>query len=478
MKIDYLKIDDNEFTFNGKNILIFSTENSKGKTSLIRCLLYSMGYNIPSTKGMNMGKLNLETKINVGNQDIIINRNNNNLVVNKKEVFNMQEYGAREEVLNRIYGVDNPYILDNILGLHYFDQEKGWTLLNRGSVIGSIKFKIENLIAGLSDIDISDLNEETESLKRERDIYSNVASLIELRSDYNNENYESEETVTKLSDKLHGLSLEIKMLKKSIKEYKEIRDVNDKLINLIESAGISVQLNDGTVVDVTHDNIVNINPNQNLINILIEKKTRQLHSKQKEKRLLSKKLDEKMTLVSVESQMDKIKGLVDNISISASQIENLKADYKTKISVNNKKIRKTLYTSDVTTIIFNRIKNYSMILGIEGSLEGDSDFIFTSNLKQYSGAKLHLLVFAFRMALLKEVQEKCNVTLPIILDSPMTGELDHENMSNIFDLLSQEFKDNQVIICSIYKLNEYENSCIDNVITLNGMLLDCDYTLS
>ena len=36
-----------EFT-NGVN-LIFSKENSKGKTTLLRFMLYSLGYNIPNT---------------------------------------------------------------------------------------------------------------------------------------------------------------------------------------------------------------------------------------------------------------------------------------------------------------------------------------------------------------------------------------------------------------------------------------------
>ena len=39
----------------------------------------------------------------------------------------------------------------------YVDQDKGWTLLNRGTVIGKIKFSIEELLAGLNGIDIDDL---------------------------------------------------------------------------------------------------------------------------------------------------------------------------------------------------------------------------------------------------------------------------------------------------------------------------------
>ena len=33
-------------------------------------------------------------------------------------------------------------VLNNIIGIMYVDQEKGWSLLNRGTVIGRIKFNM------------------------------------------------------------------------------------------------------------------------------------------------------------------------------------------------------------------------------------------------------------------------------------------------------------------------------------------------
>ena len=48
-------------------------------------------------------------------------------------------------------------MLSNILGAFYFDQEKGWTLLNRGVVIGSIHFNIDELVRGIGEKDCSKL---------------------------------------------------------------------------------------------------------------------------------------------------------------------------------------------------------------------------------------------------------------------------------------------------------------------------------
>ena len=48
-------------------------------------------------------------------------------------------------------------MLNNLLGTFYVDQEKGWTILNRGVVIGSNHFNIEELIRGLSNRDCDKL---------------------------------------------------------------------------------------------------------------------------------------------------------------------------------------------------------------------------------------------------------------------------------------------------------------------------------
>lgn len=61
--------------------------------------------------------------------------------------------------------------MNNILGLHYFDQEKGWTLLNRGKVIGNIHFSVEPLIEGLTSINVSERLQKIAELKEENKTY-------------------------------------------------------------------------------------------------------------------------------------------------------------------------------------------------------------------------------------------------------------------------------------------------------------------
>ena len=42
--------------FSAQENLIYSQKNTKGKTTLMRWLLFALGYNIPNTKGINFSK--------------------------------------------------------------------------------------------------------------------------------------------------------------------------------------------------------------------------------------------------------------------------------------------------------------------------------------------------------------------------------------------------------------------------------------
>ncbi len=56
MKIEKVNIqrgeEQREFVFDENINLIYSKENSKGKTTLLRAILYGFGYNIPATDGI------------------------------------------------------------------------------------------------------------------------------------------------------------------------------------------------------------------------------------------------------------------------------------------------------------------------------------------------------------------------------------------------------------------------------------------
>ena len=146
---------ERKIVFNESNNLICSKKNSRGKTTLLRLMLYGLGYNIPNTKNIKFNKCNilLEVESEISGTIFLKRDDINSIEVMIQPSTEKRTYVLPEqfyELQKLLWGTSNPDILNNLLGAYYIDQEKGWTLLNRGVVIGSIHFNIEELIAILS----------------------------------------------------------------------------------------------------------------------------------------------------------------------------------------------------------------------------------------------------------------------------------------------------------------------------------------
>ena len=160
MKINYLRVKDSnelEYMYQFKDkTMIYSEENSKGKTTLIRFILYSLGYQIPATEGIgDFDKMEFELNVTNKFKEITLFRKASNLqIIYEKKIYNYILPEQENELHSIIFGIDNVTVLNNLLAVYYIDQEKGWTLLNRGKIIGNIRFNIEEFIAGISKISI------------------------------------------------------------------------------------------------------------------------------------------------------------------------------------------------------------------------------------------------------------------------------------------------------------------------------------
>lgn len=129
--------------------LIHSEKNSCGKTTLLRFMLYALGYNIPNTRKIKFDRCEVELVIECETVGEILLLRHSDIAIeatvkDQKRTFVLPE--QQNDLHTIIFGTENVDILGNLLGAFYVDQEKGWTLLNRGVVIGSIHFKIEELI--------------------------------------------------------------------------------------------------------------------------------------------------------------------------------------------------------------------------------------------------------------------------------------------------------------------------------------------
>jgi len=161
-------------------------------------------------------------------------------------------------------------------------------------------------------------------------------------------------------------------------------------------------------------------------------------------------LNQQLQLIDSDDQIERFSQQISKIKISSKSLDSKLKQNNTEIKRLNKIIERNLKHTHQVQDVYTTLKRFASILGVDDCLASGSNFIFTSNLKIYSGAKLHLLVFGFRLALLKIVQEQFGEKYPIIIDSPKSGELDTKNVNKMFKLLDKEFPKNQVIVASIY----------------------------
>ena len=148
IKSVYLKegLFERKIEFSPTVTFIHSKNNSCGKTTLLRVMLYGLGYNVPNTKRIKFQNCEVIITVECEKLGIVsLCRNDASSIVlkngNSENTYVLPE--QQQELHSKLFGTDNRDILSNLLGAFYVDQEKGWTLLNRGKVIGSIGFNID-----------------------------------------------------------------------------------------------------------------------------------------------------------------------------------------------------------------------------------------------------------------------------------------------------------------------------------------------
>lgn len=470
-------LSERTFDFSEGVNLVFSKENSKGKTTLLRFLLYSLGYNIPSTRKIRFDHCEVTSLIfcdSVG--DITLSRFNNTfieaMVDGKKKTYILPD--QLHELHGIIFGTGNQNILDNILGAIYADQEKGWTLLNRGTAIGSIRFNIEELIRGLSGCDCSDLIHSERQLERELSKYRQLFSVAKYRESIVAESgslvadtyaVESDAAISQLLIQQSALQNELKRIDKTLTDNKRIR-------HYVAEMKLMIQLPDGTTVPVTAENIVGLS---DAIDYLIAKRKivssdlrivmHQLSRVQKTQNIE----EEQLAFFKSESLIEIFDKKISAMPINAIAIEKeIKRLEKALKSIRKEISVKTRSDTGVTKSLYENMVKYATELGVGNSESIASSYLFTSNLKELSGAVLHKTVFAFRLAYIIEIEKYLGIKLPIILDSPSGKEVDQVNIQLMVNILKRDFSDNQIIIASIF---QYDFETV-NVIEINNRLLE------
>lgn len=465
------------FNFSNGNNLIHSNDNSRGKTTLLRLILYCMGYNIPSTKKMKFEKCSVSAEIiSDGGQDILLSRNSLDYLTmcvdNTKTTICLPD--QHNIVLQKIYSTDNTIILSNLLGSFYLDQEKGWTLLNRGIVIGSIRFSIEELIQGLSNRDCSSLKEQERRVSLELEKYKHISNVVKYRDTLNKDsgslisNSLNEEIDTMVEQK----RIEIGILKKELSRIDRVLSNNKQIRSYIDEMRLVVNLPSGEKFVLTSERLIGLNDSVELLVAKRKIKTMEYNNLCLELDNLIRNQNEAQEcyLFSTESISDAFDEMIQKFPYGYVKIERIKNKLNEQVRDIRKQISEQLrFNNDVVTSLYTTISNYAEELGIADYISQHPNYIFTSDLKSLSGAVLHKTVFAFRLACIIEIRNRLNICLPIILDSPTGKEVDHSNIELMIQILNRDFKNHQIIIASIFN---YQNLHEVNQIELINMLVE------
>lgn len=480
MKINFIQInyEGNEkiFTFAEKN-LIHSEKNSVGKSTLLRLLFYAMGYQVPGTKRFHFNQC--ETKIEIARKGdlLLITRKKNivNILINNsiEKSFIIPEEEA--QLLSLIWANDNIDIINNILGAIYFDQEKGWTLLNRGKVIGNIPFNIEELLRGLASKDAGELLVKKQGIKTEINKYQHLQSVIQYKNQITEKNTQLlyPNHVIALNSELDQLRIETNLLNNKIKSINQSLKDNNNFLRYIENMKISVV--DPTTdirIPVNMKTIEHFDENQKYLDVMLN--IEKINLAKIEHRILeiNNELEKYNMLFNVQSEIERFNDeiLKFNFDFDYTKVEKIINELKKKEKKLNKSIKElTFNNNSYVSKMQKNISAYAERLKLDDIFGSKGPNLLTNDLKSYSGAILHKLVFSYKMAYIKELESILEMSLPIILDSPSGRELDKDNLKETFKILDDDFKSNQVITASIFTNFDYT---FDNTISIKKTLLE------
>lgn len=481
MLIEFLKVftEENEIFYKfGRNTMIYSIHNSKGKTTLIRFILYALGYQIPATEGIgDFDNMKFEILIKNNEQNFSINREKDIVKVKiNKESLEFKVPEQENELHCLIFGIENDTILNNLLAVFYIDQEKGWTLLNRGKIIGNIRFNIEEFIAGISNINIQNLISEKKVLNREIKKYRYIKNTIDINNEFNEDDDDTIEEYEQVSmNELIQLQkekqLELKKIKNEIKRLEKSILKNSEFGKMIENYGLIIEYQ-GQEIQLTRNNLFDFDRNQNLMKIKIQDLKLQLNKINKEQDKIIEQINNKNTLFQTEDLLETMQRNIEKLGIDISKIDKIIRQLNNKRNTINNDIKnKLVFKNDQLKEYYDIIYRYSKELGIEGYISDNSPkYVLMNKLKGLSGRVLAQMSFVFKLSYIKAIENAFNVCLPIIMDSPRTNELSEESTNQMMEILKRDFSNHQIITASIYK-----NKVIDfDIINLENGLFSVD----
>ena len=470
MKLVDISITEGMFStkksFSDSVNLIYSKKNTSGKTTFLRMILYAMGYPVPSMKGIKFSDLEFNLTVKNNNELYVIYRRGPYLTIehNNKQT----EYSLPTdfyEIINVLTGCSNHDIVDNMLGAFYVDQEKGWTLLNRGKVIGDIRFNIEALVRGLGGKDCEEKIKQLNYVKYQLKKYEYMYSVSEYQRKINEESNNLVYTTTDeaMIRKIEYLENELNPILEEMNQIRNILRKNKKFAQFIAEMKLVVRGPNGEEIPVTLENLVGFSDNNQYLVTRRDLLATEKENIKKQIELIKQQKRNNEGLFKVQSLIEAFDSNINTMQVNPVATKNVIEQLKQERKRLQEQIREITKTGNsVVKEMHTIISGYAKELGIDDTYVSPSkDYIFTDDLKSLSGAVLHKIVFSFKLAYIRLIERKTGVILPIILDSPSGREVKTETVKEMLKLLQRDFSNHQIIIASIYDFDLNNKNIIE-----------------
>lgn len=435
--------------------IIFSHKNSAGKTTFLRSIFYALGYPVPSTKGMKFD--GMEFWMTIENNGTLYKIYRHNSFLSIDDGSSQVDYSLPTdwyEIHAKLTGCNNKDILDNLLGACYMDQEKGWTLLNRGKVIGNIPFNIEALVRGLGGKKCADELLQLEAVKRQIKKYEYMHSVAEYQEAIHEvgEDIEYDAPDEVIDRQIEVLKVEREPITDELKQIKSILRRNKLLAEYIADMKLAVQTPAGDEIPVTQDTLVGFIDNIELLTARREMLAANLEEINRRIASLEKKKVKEERLFRVQTAIEAFDSDIKKISVDAIATQRIIDQLKREKQKLQEQIREmTKKDNGVVIELHNCISAYAKELEVDETyVEANKDYIFTNDLKSLSGTILHKVVFSFKMAYIRLIKEKTGIILPIFLDSPTGREVEHGTVEKMLQIIQRDYPEHQIVVASIY----------------------------
>lgn len=469
-----------------QNTIITSDLNSIGKTTLLRFVLHALGYKIPSTKKIDMKDHQTQIEVENSKGKLIIIRHGDNLEIkyndNHIHEFDLKDDRNRLIVQSIIFNTENFNFLRNLLMIIYIDQDKGWTLLNRGKAIGNNRFDVNDFIAALAGIDVEKINLELYNIEKEMLKYKSLRKIIALKNDFivveskfDSEGDEIEEKNRLLAIKSNLLNQK-QQIENKIRSFEKIQLNNKEMIDYIISYNLLVKHKSGDQFILSENDIVDFKVNQNILDFQIKSEYLRFDEVKRDITNIDAKLKVYSQLFDIEKNTSDIINSIIVTDIDTASIDRvLNSLGKQKATLKKQKNETILVRSNIINKAMRLVETFSRRLGVYEEFIGtEKNYLFTSNLKEYSGSILHKIVFSYRLAFNIVASEVIGIKLPLIIDSPGSAELTIDNVREMITLAKEVLSKSQVIISTIYsEVVSIFDSNVKNI-HLENALLDND----